>query len=103
MKLPCLGVGLGTVGMKAASVNLPCLGVGLGTVGMKLPCLGVGLGTVGMKLPCLGVGLGTVGIAEFTTGRVDGAATALTADTANTEPRATHETFNHGRIRIILN
>jgi hypothetical protein len=83
-------------------MKLACLGVGLGMPGMKLACLGVGLGMPGMKLACLGVGLGMPGIAEFATGCVVGAATALTADTAKTEPRATHETFNHGRIRKFL-
>jgi hypothetical protein len=83
-------------------MKLACLGVGLGMPGMKLACLGVGLGMPGIKLACLGAGLGMPGIIEFATGCVVGAATALTADTAKTEPRATHETFNHGRIRKFL-
>jgi hypothetical protein len=99
--LACLGAGLTTPGINA----LACLGAGLTTPGMTaLACLGAGLTTPGMNaLACLGAGLTTPGIAEFTTGCVVGAATALIAETAKTEPRATHETFNHGRIRIFLN
>ena len=93
------GFGLGTVGIPASFKT----GFGLGTVGMPFRT-GSGLGTVGIPASGkFGVGETKDENAEFATGCVVGAATALTADRARAEPRATHETFNHERIWIFLN
>jgi hypothetical protein len=68
--------------------------------------LKTGFGLTMVRMPAIlktGGGDTMVGIAEFTTGCVEGAATAFTADRARAEPRATHETCNHERIWISLN
>ena len=95
------GLGETMVGMPASFKT------GLGETMVGIPAsfrTGVGETMVGMPASFrTGVGETIVGIADFATGCVEGAATALTADRARAEPRATHETFNHERIWIFLN
>jgi hypothetical protein len=97
-----LPVGLGTRMIGEVAAMLP---VGLGTrmIGEVAATLPVGLGhrMIGEAVATLPVGFGTRMIGELTAKPLcaerecmEGAATALIADRARAEPRATHEIFN---------